>query len=145
MDETLIFLGTREILTFDKNPNFENAFFIFPEDIRNLNNVLYVHTSVNLLNSFLPEISCKDFGVSKEGVKKIERVIKEMTEWLRIETDLIQPEEEELLGLPYSLEANEIVMGRERRKKEKQKIMRELRVIESCVQILYVPFANGTF
>ena len=68
-----------------------------------------------------------------------------MTEWLSIEKDLIQPEEEELLGLPYSLEANEIVMGRERRKKEKQKIMRELRVIESCVQILYVPFANGAF
>ena len=66
MDETQFFLGTREILTFEKNPNFENAFFIFPEDQRNLKNVLYVHTSVNLLSSFLPEISSKEFGVSKE-------------------------------------------------------------------------------
>ena len=47
--------------------------------------------------------------------------------------------------MPYSLKVNEIIMGRRRRVQEKQRLVRELRVIESCVQIIHLPFARGSF
>ena len=47
--------------------------------------------------------------------------------------------------MPYSLEAVDKQTGKKRKVKEKQKLMRELRVIESCVNILYVPFVKGAF
>ena len=69
----------------------------------------------------------------------------ELINWLEEEKDFIQKDEHLLLNEPYSLELNEIIMGRKRRVQEKQRLVRELRVIESCVQILHVPFAKGAF
>ena len=37
------------------------------------------------------------------------------------------------------------MFGKKRGVQEKQKLMRELRVIESCVNILHLPFASGEF
>ena len=49
-----------------------------------------------------------------------------------------------MLEAPYTLELNEIIQGHKRRVQEKQRLVRELRVIEQCVQILHIPFAKGT-
>ena len=104
-----------------------------------------VHTSVNLIKSFLVEIASPNLGTSKEQVKKIEQVLIELSNWLEEEKDFINPDEEEMLNKPYSLEVTEVIMGRRRRRQEKQRLVRELRVIEACVPILHVPFAKGAF
>ena len=70
------------MLSFQTNPSFENAFFVLPESKENLKYVLYVHTSVNLLHSFIPEIASASLGTSRERVKKIENLMIEMTNWL---------------------------------------------------------------
>ena len=70
------------MLIFRKNPSFENAFFIVPERKPDVKNVLYVHTSVNLLNSFIKEIADDSLGSSKEKVKKIEGLIISMIEFI---------------------------------------------------------------
>ena len=80
--------ATHNLLGFAKQPSFENAFFIFPETEENLKDILYIHVSVNLLNSFLAEICSKDFGVSRERVKKIESVLQGMIEYMEPETEL---------------------------------------------------------
>ena len=77
--------------------------------------VLQVHVSVNLMNSFLPEIASPDLGTSKERVKKIESVLIELSNWLEEEKDFIAKDEQELMEAPYSLEINEIIQGRKRR------------------------------
>ena len=125
--------GTREVLSFSKTPSFENAFFINPESVEPLRSVLQVHVSVNLMNSYIPEIASPDLGTSKERVKKIEQVLIDLSQWLEKEKDFISPDEHEMLEQPFSLKLNEILKGRERRVKEKQRLVRELRVIESCV------------
>ena len=63
--------GSRQVLSFSKNSSFENAFFIYPESEDSLKSVLRVHVSVNLMNSYLPEITSSELGTSKERVKKI--------------------------------------------------------------------------
>ena len=63
--------GSRQVLSFSKNSSFENAFFIYPESEESLKSVLRVHVSVNLMNSYLPEITSSELGTSKERVKKI--------------------------------------------------------------------------
>lgn len=125
--------GSREVLSFSKQPSFENAFFIYPEQENMLKQVLQVHVSVNLMNSYLAEIASPDLGVSKERVTKIMHVLIDLTVWLEEEKDFITPDEQVMLDAPYSLKANEVIAGRKRRVQEKQRLVRELRVIESCI------------
>jgi hypothetical protein len=78
IDDAFINLGSREFLTLEENPSFENAFFIAPESRENLSKVLFVHTSVNCLNNLISEISAPTYGSSKERQNKIESIIIEM-------------------------------------------------------------------
>ena len=52
--------------------------------------MFYVHASVNLLNSFLPEIASEELGTSKEKVNRIEGVLKEMIAFLDEEKDICE-------------------------------------------------------
>jgi hypothetical protein len=66
---------------------------------------------------------------------------------------LVTDDEEELDGdvgkflmdIPYSLKSNDEFARKERALKVKQKNMRELRVIECIADILYMPFACGSW
>ena len=113
----------------------------------NIKKVLYVHTSVNVMNSFLPEISNLSYGTSKERQKKIENVMKEMIDFLEREDEIVLQEVEGVnqLEMPFSLEVNDLYISKARKRLQKQKIMRELRVVEQCVDILHTPFASGNF
>lgn len=88
VDDALLSQGTRSVIGFEKEHSLENAFFITPETKENLTKVFYVHASVNLLNSFLPEIASKDLGTSKERVNLIEGVLKDMLKYLDEENDI---------------------------------------------------------
>jgi hypothetical protein len=46
---------------------------------------------------------------------------------------------------PFSLVVNDKFDAIEKKRMQKQKIMRELRVVEQCVDILHTPFATGNF
>ena len=56
VDESEIDNADKTLLGFKHAPSFENAFFILTEDKEKLADLLYVHASVNLLNSFIVEI-----------------------------------------------------------------------------------------
>jgi len=49
------------------------------------------------------------------------------------------------LDQPYSLKSNDEFARKQRNLQIKQKYMRELRVVECIVDILYMPFASGAF
>ena len=53
--------------------------------------------------------------------------------------------DQELLEMPYNLQFVAKTSGKKRTVKEKQKLMRECRVIECCVNILHIPFAKRVF
>lgn len=91
MDESLLSQGNREILALAQASSYENAFFIKPE--HNIKDVLYIHTSVNVINSFLVEICDKMYGHSRERQKKVEDVMKDMIAFLD-EKEIIADEEE---------------------------------------------------
>jgi hypothetical protein len=57
MDEKKNNTGNRELLVLEKQASFENAFFIIPEPNINIKKVLHVHTSVNVMNSYLVTIA----------------------------------------------------------------------------------------
>jgi hypothetical protein len=119
VDQNIINNSDQGVLGFAKKPSFENAFFIYPEDERKLADLLYVHASVNLLNSFITEICSKDFGSSKERVKKILNVLEEMIMYLEPEKDDLIGEDDNFLDAPYSMEANDKINGRLQKVKEK--------------------------
>lgn len=88
-------------------------------------------------------------GKSKERVNTICEVLKEMIEFI---IDDSAGDDEDLGGgdtqnleAPFSIEVNDSVTAKMLLKRQKQKLMRELRVIESCVQILHLPFALKIF
>ena len=138
------------MLIFRKNHSFENAFFIIPEKDSEVKNVLYVHTSVNLLNSFIKEISDKGFGSSKENVKKIEGVIHNMIDFIQEndygnDQDGLSSVDGDSLESPFNTITNDLITQVYNRRKNKQKTMRELKVIEACINILFLPFATKSF
>ena len=112
VDPKIINNSDAGVLGFAKKPSFENAFFIYPEDERKLADLLSVHASVNLLNSFITEICSKKFGESKERVKKILNVLEEMIAYLEPEKDEFVSEDDNFLDAPYSMEANDKINGR---------------------------------
>ena len=75
--------------------------------------ILYVHASVNLLSSYMPEIASKQLGTSKERVKKIENLLIEMTEWLEKEKSVINTPLDQLFDAPYSLKVKEEESGKQ--------------------------------
>ena len=139
--------GNREVLTLQVQASYENAFFIIPEPRINIKKLLHVHTSVNVMNSFLPEISHMHYGKSKERQKKIEGVLKEMISFINEDDALALDDEDDYqqLDSPFSLVVNDKFDAIEKKRMQKQKIMRELRVVEQCVDILHTPFATGNF
>ena len=90
VDDALLTQGSRSVIGFEKEHSLENAFFITPETKENLSEVFYVHASVNLLNSFLPEIANAELGTSKERVNLIENVLQKMLEFLDEEVDIAE-------------------------------------------------------
>jgi len=64
LPDSLLSQGNRELLAFAEESSYENAFFIKPEP--NIKDVLFIHTSVNVMNSFLIEISDQTYGNSRD-------------------------------------------------------------------------------
>lgn len=145
IDDAYINLGSREFLTLESEPSFENAFFITPEPRENLGKVLFVHTSVNCLNNLLSEISDPSYGASKERQDKIESIIIEMITWIQKDDDgeLEDDEGKYDLSEAYSLKSNDEFARKKRDLCIKQKYMRELRVVDCICDILYMPFVSG--
>ena len=56
-----------------------------------------------------------------------------------------QDSEKYTMDSPYSLKSNDEFSRKQRTRRIKQKYMRELRVIECIVDLLYIPFACGAF
>jgi len=139
----LLSQGFRELLAFAQESSYENAFFIKPEP--NFKDVLFIHTSVNMMNSFLIEISDPMYGHSREQQKRVENVLNHLITFL--DEDEIKDDEEQLslLNAPFGGNSDEILFLVRNKKLIKQKICRELRVVEACVDILHTPFASGSF
>ena len=107
--EELMTAGTRDTLTFMKDPSPENAFFIIPEDPDNQKNVLFAHASVNLMKQYLREVTMKTFGLSLERVYKVNDVFQQILNFLSMKeedelTELTQKE----FDAPFNLEENDL-------------------------------------
>ena len=92
MDDALLSQGNRELLAFAEASSYENAFFIKPEP--NIKDVLFIHTSVNVINSFLIEICDTMYGNSRERQKRVEDVIRHLIVFLD-EKEIIADDEEQ--------------------------------------------------
>lgn len=69
-----------------------------------------------------------------------------MIEWIQTDDDDMETEVTQYqLDVPFSIKSNDSLSAKMDRLAIKQKIMRELRVIECLVDILHVPFACGAF
>lgn len=70
-----------------------------------------------------------------------------MTLWIVTddEGDLEGEDGKNNLEEPYSLKSNDEFARKQRNLQVKQKFMREMRVVECIVDLLYMPFASGAF
>jgi len=98
-----------------------------------------------MMNSFLIEISDPMYGHSREQQKRVENVLNHLITFL--DENEIKDDEEQLslLNAPFGGNSDEILFLVRNKKLIKQKICRELRVVEACVDILHTPFASGSF
>ena len=70
-----------------------------------------------------------------------------MIEWIQTDESQIGNVDDNkyVLDAPFSIKSNDNFTAVQMRIAYKQKIMRELRVIECLVEILHIPFACGAF
>jgi len=97
------------------------------------------------MNSFLLEVSDPTYGSSRDQQKRIESVMNNLISFL-VENEIKDDDEQlSLLNAPFGGNSDEILFLAQNKKLLKQKICRELRVVEACVDILHSPFASGSF
>ena len=70
-----------------------------------------------------------------------------MIDWIQRDDDEVVEGDDQKYSLdqPYSLKSNDEFERKVRNRAMKQKYMRELRVIECVVDLLYMPYASGAF
>jgi len=96
------------------------------------------------LNKYLPTICSKNIEISKEKQNKINDVINKIYDFLDDNEDGENLRTNEYnLEINFSKDKNDEIQKKRSNLKLRQKLMRELYIVESLVQMIYLPFSYG--
>jgi hypothetical protein len=94
-----------------------------------------------MLKKYLPTICSKNIEISKEKQNKIHDVISKIYAFLDDQEDGENLRTNEYnLEVNFSKEKNDEIQRKQSNLKLRQKLMRELYIVESLVHIIYLPF-----
>ena len=128
IDPEEINCSAKNVIELSEKEYNEDAFLLVPADEEEVADVLFVHASVANLSNFAGFLRAnKANDVQKDRYLQIEKLLGEMIFFVT-HTEDTNPERCE--GIPH---------------RNRQKIMRELKVVEVLVDILHYPFASGFF
>ena len=146
VDDDDIQSGTRDAIELKPSRSNEDAFFIIPEDENIIKNILFVQIAIDQLKKYLPTICGRNLEVQKEKLQKITEVFKNILDFLLGDTvEKLHENPEETLAKAFSKEDNDMLVMKERNFKLRQKLMRELYIVESLIHIIYLPFSKGEY
>jgi hypothetical protein len=94
----------------------------------------------------LPTICSRNLEISKEKQTKIFDVLDRIEEFLVGDTrDSFSGDGDQDLSSGFSKDENDMQLKRQENLQLRQKLMRELYIVESLVHIIYLPFSHGDF
>ena len=138
--------GTRDAIELKPAKSNEDAFFIIPENEAYLQNILFIQTAIDLLKKYLPTICSRNLEISKDKQTKIYDVLNSIEDFLLGDTkeNLLKIEDAKI-STGFSKDENDMQQKKQHNLRMRQKLMRELYVIESLIHIIYLPFKYGDF
>jgi len=125
----------RNVVEMSAKAMNEDAFMIIPAEEGEVEDVLFVHASIgklcrvaNFLRARLKE------QLTKELLQDTSKLLKQMINFVTVTKTYVK-----------ETEKSEGMYAKRRKLQERQKIMRQLMVIEVLVDIIYYPFASGLY
>jgi hypothetical protein len=118
----------------------EDAFFIIPEDTKTLGSILFIQTAIDLLKKYLPTVCSRNLELSKEKSRKVLLNLDRIHDFLLGDTaeDFLAGDMKVASG--FSKDENDTHIKQAENLMMRQKLMRELYLVESLVQTIYIPF-----
>lgn len=142
VDDDDIQCGTRDAIDLKATRSNENAFFIIPESKAVLQNILFIQTANNILKKYLPTICSRTLEISKDKQNKIYDVMDRIELFLTGDTDGGILQDEQILSTMFSKEINDQHHTQQKNLRMRQKLMRELYIVETLVQQIFLPFSD---
>ena len=144
VDDDDIQSGSRDAIELKPARSNEDAFFIIPESVTMVQNILFIQTAIDALKKYLPTICSRTLEISKDKQTKIFEVLDRIDNLLLGDT---QTQSHQIinqnLSSGFSKDENDMMQKRKDNMKLRQKLMRELYFVESLIHIIYLPFACG--
>ena len=98
------------------------------------------------MKKYLPIICSRNLEISREKQLKIFETFERVTEFLVGDTvENIQEDDDLALPSIFSKDQHDQMLMRQSNFQRRQKLMRELYLIESLIHIIYIPFTYGEF
>jgi hypothetical protein len=143
VDDDDIQSGTRDVIELKPHQSNEDAFFIMPERKVVFNSILFIQTAIDQLKRFLLVISTRNLELSKDKQKKVFECLDRIEEFLVGDTNDINEEAE--LASGFSKDYNDMQQKRKENLQLRQKLIRELYLVEMLVQTIFLPFSYGDY
>jgi hypothetical protein len=130
------------VIELKTTAGYEDAFFIQIVDKDIFRDVMFVHTSVSILKKSIPYLCLGSDSIPKERFNQMDYIMKTLDKFAKC-----QENEKNNVNIDIDGgEGGDFDMNTIRDKtKKRQKILRELYLVEYIVQILYFPFATKSF
>ena len=123
-------LSTRKVIIEVKEKSSkqleEHAFIIEKIDSKVKDDVLFINSAIPILQKFIEKIKSKDL-ISQDLIKKVISCITDLI-FFCTESDSEDPLEAEGISIQY-----------------RQRMMKDFKIIERCMDILYYPFRLGLY
>lgn len=103
---------------------------------------MFVHTASNSLKKHIPYISRSDLGLTKEMGMKMITIMTDMIHFIKGEAEDQSSQQSNQVFAHNSQEHQHI---KQERIAARQRIIRELQLIDVVIQILYYPFNGGNY
>ena len=142
-DEDINF-ANRHVIELKPQAGYEDAFFIQILDHETLKDIMFVHTSVGILKKNIPFLCDGTKEIPKERFNEMDHIMKMLDAFSQCTESQVHGdsggdggEDGASSGFDMNTLKDKII--------RRQKIMRELYLVEYIVQILYFPFATKNF
>eukprot|EP00347_Sterkiella_histriomuscorum_P021853 403332539 len=137
----------RHVIELKQIAGHTDAFFIQLESEEALKDILYIHTALGIIKQSIPYLCIKDREIPKEIYLQFERILINLNRFVRGKDEGNENKEQRQdhasTQVQFNQGSEEDLSTLRQRIVKRQKIVRELYLIELIVQILYYPFATG--
>lgn len=139
LDDEEVNNALRNVIELKDQAGYEDAFFINIVDQEVLKDIMFVHTSVGIIKKNIPYLCNGTHEIPKERFNELDHIMEMLDAFSQCTEGQLEGDTEESGAASFDMNTlkDKII--------KRQKIMRELYLVEYIVQILYFPFVTKNF